>query len=124
MSATHSFWDVVKERRTYYALNKEAPVSDDRIVELVKDTILHTPSSFNSQSARIVVLLKADHDKFWEMVKKVLKAQVPAEAFPRTEKKVNGFKAGYGTVRLLSNPPENLSSEMEYCLFIIQSNSV
>jgi uncharacterized protein len=103
MSSTRSFWDVVKERRTYYALNKESPVSDDHIVALVKETILHTPSAFNSQSARIVVLLNADHEKFWEMVKEVLKPLVPAQAFSRTEKKVNGFKAGYGTVRLPSN---------------------
>jgi len=100
MSATHSFWDVVKERRTYYALNKEAPISDDRVIALVRETILHIPSSFNSQSTRLVVLLKADHDKFWEMVKEVLKPLVPAEVFPTTEKKINGFKAGYGTVRL------------------------
>lgn len=103
MSATYSFWDVVKDRRTYYALNKNIPVSDDRIVAFVRDAILHTPSAFNSQSARLVVLLKADHDKFWEMVKEVLKPIVPREVFPTTEKKINRFNAGYGTVRLPSN---------------------
>jgi predicted oxidoreductase (fatty acid repression mutant protein) len=103
MSTTHSFWDVIKERRTYYALNKEAPTSDDRIIELVRDAILHMPSAFNSQSARLIVLLKADHDKFWELVKEVLKPIVPTEVFPTTEKKINKFKAGYGTVRLHFN---------------------
>ena len=107
MSVTQSFWDTVKNRRTYYALNKKAPISDDRIVAIVKDAILHTPSSFNSQSSRLVVLLKADHDKFWEMVKEVLKPMVPAEAFAKTEKKIDGFKAGYGTVRISPLPAEN-----------------
>jgi len=47
-------------------------------------------------------LLKTDYDKFWEMVKEVLKPIVPAEVFSATEKKINGFEAGYGTVRLPS----------------------
>lgn len=105
MSNTHSFWDVIKERRTYYQLNKEAPVSDARIEELVKDAILHTPSSFNSQSARVVVLLKKDHDLFWDFVKECLKPLVPAGQFPATEKKLAGFKAAYGTVSLATSAP-------------------
>lgn len=100
MSANKSFIDAVQDRRTYYALNKTAPVSDDRIVELVNQTVLSVPSSFNSQSTRVVVLLKAEHEKFWDSVKEVLKPQVPAEAFAATEQKLNGFKAGYGTVSL------------------------
>jgi predicted oxidoreductase (fatty acid repression mutant protein) len=99
MADKKTFFDVVKERRTYYQLNKEAPISDERIEEIVKTAVLHTPSSFNIQSARLVVLLKKDHDLFWDMVKDVLKPLVPEENFPATEKKVNGFKAAYGTVR-------------------------
>jgi len=44
------------------------------------------------------VLLKKEHETFWEMVKEVLKPQVPEEQFPKTEQKLDGFKAGYGTV--------------------------
>jgi hypothetical protein len=96
--ASTPFFDAVKARRTYYALNKEAPISDDKIVELVNDTVLHAPSSFNSQSTRVVVLLKKDHDQFWEFVKEVLKPMMPADQFKGTEQKLDGFKAGYGTV--------------------------
>jgi hypothetical protein len=101
--------DAVKERRTYYALNKNAPISDDRIEELVKETVLNVPSSFNSQSARLVVLLKDEHDRFWEMVKEVLRPQVPAEQFANTEKKLDGFKAGYGSVCFFSIHPFQFS---------------
>ncbi|KAF2085474.1 Nitroreductase [Saccharata proteae CBS 121410] len=104
MSASKTFMEAVKERRTYYAINKEAPISDDRIVEIVNEAVLHTPSSFNSQSARVVVLLKAEHDKFWEQVKEVLKAMVPPEQFENTEKRINGFQAGYGTVLFFEDP--------------------
>jgi hypothetical protein len=98
MASSTSFMDAVKARRTYYALNKEAPISDDAIVQIVNDAVRHVPSSFNNQSARLVVLLKKEHDQFWEFVKEVLKPMVPAEQFAGTEQKINGFKAGYGTV--------------------------
>lgn len=99
MADSKSFMQAVKERRTYYQINNKATISDDRIEELVKETVLHVPSSFNSQSARLVVLLKEEHETFWEFVKEVLKPQVPEDQFPRTEQKLDGFKAGYGTVR-------------------------
>lgn len=99
MASTKPFLDAVKERRTYYQLNNTSPVSDERIKEIVNDVVLSVPSSFNSQSARLVVLLKGEHEKFWDITKDVLKPQVPADAFPATEAKLNGFRAAYGTVR-------------------------
>jgi hypothetical protein len=98
MASNASFIEAVKARRSYYALNNKAPISDDKIEELVNDAVLYSPSSFNSQSTRVVVLLKKEHETFWEFVKEVLKPQVPAEQFAGTEKKLDGFKAGYGTV--------------------------
>jgi predicted oxidoreductase (fatty acid repression mutant protein) len=58
------FFDFLKERRTYYQLNKEAPISDKEISDIVEQAFLRVPSSFNSQSTRLVVLLNKDHDKF------------------------------------------------------------
>lgn len=104
MASTTSFMDAIKARRSYYALNKEAPISGDKIEQLVNDTVLHVPSSFNSQSTRLVVLLKEQHDLFWDMVMEALKAMVPEDQFPSTEKKINGFKAGYGTVSMTHEP--------------------
>ncbi|EON64533.1 hypothetical protein W97_03766 [Coniosporium apollinis CBS 100218] len=104
MASTKPFMEAVKERRTYYQINNKATVSDDRIEELVKEAVLHVPSSFNSQSARLVVLLKKEHETFWEMVKEVLKPQVPEEQFPKTEQKLDGFKAGYGTILFFEDP--------------------
>ncbi|KAF2834545.1 nitroreductase family protein [Patellaria atrata CBS 101060] len=112
MGSSNAFFDAVKTRRTYYQLNKDIPISDDRIAELVKDTVLHVPSSFNSQSARLVVLLKDEHDKFWDFAKEVLKPMVPPEAFGKTEQKLNGFKAGYGTI-LFYEAPEPVNKLME-----------
>lgn len=104
MASQKSFLQAVKDRRTYYQLNKEAPISDQQIVDIAREAVLHVPSSFNSQSARLVVLLNKEHDTFWDFVLEVLKPVVPEDQFPTTEKKVSGFRAAYGTV----SPPSFL----------------
>jgi predicted oxidoreductase (fatty acid repression mutant protein) len=98
MASAKPFLDAIKGRRTIYALNKEAPISDKEIQEIVKDVVLHVPSSFNSQSARLVVLLNGEHEKFWDFTLEVLKTMVPEDQLPSTEKKLAGFRGAYGTV--------------------------
>ena len=95
---TKSVLEAIKERRTYYQLNKEAPISDSKIKELVEQALLHVPSSFNSQSTRLVVLLNKDHEQFWDYVVEVLKPLTPEDKFDGTKQKIDGFKAAYGTV--------------------------
>jgi len=98
MGVQKSFLDAVKSRRTYYALKASSPIPDSRIQELVRTTILEAPSSFNSQSTRLVVLLKAEHEKLWDATKEILRAIVPADKFAATEKRIEGFRNAYGTV--------------------------
>lgn len=95
---TKSVLEAIKERRTYYQLNKEAPISDKKIQELVEQAILHVPSSFNSQSTRLVVLLNKDHEQFWDYVIEILKPLTPEDKFDGTKQKINGFRGAYGTV--------------------------
>ena len=94
-----SFLEAVKNRRTYYGISKESPISDSAIQEIVSEAVKHAPSAFNSQSARVVLLLGPQHDRLWDITKEELKKIVPAEAFQATENKINGaFKSGYGSV--------------------------
>lgn len=89
----------VKSRRSYYELEAKSTISDDKILEIVEQTLLHTPSTFNSQSTRLVVLLKDDHARLWnDIVKPAVKAVMPAEYWPTTEEKLSGFANSYGTV--------------------------
>lgn len=92
------FLEAVSQRRSYYNISDESPVSDERIEEIVETTILHTPTAFNSQSGRIVLLLKNEHDKLWDITMEALRAIVNPDDFQPTEDKINAFKAGYGTV--------------------------
>ncbi|TEY61620.1 hypothetical protein BOTCAL_0166g00250 [Botryotinia calthae] len=98
MSPSTQFIDLLKARRTIYGLSNESTIPDSKIQEIVEQSILHVPSSFNSQSTRAVLLLKAEHEKLWDIAKEALKGVVPAEQFEVTSKKIDGFRAGYGTV--------------------------
>jgi uncharacterized protein len=55
---TEQFLDTIRARRTTYALKNTSPIPDARIEDIIKHTILHTPTAFNTQSTRVIVLLK------------------------------------------------------------------
>ena len=94
-----NFFDAVKRRRTRYALSKDSVISEERIQEIVSEAVKHSPSAFNSQSARVVVLFGEQHDRLWDIVKAELKKIMPLEGFGATEEKINGaFRSGYGKV--------------------------
>ena len=90
--------EVFKKRRSQYVLGKNLDMGQEHILELVKEAVRQAPSSFNSQSSRAVVLFGEQSDKFWQLTKDALRPLVPAEAFGNTEKKLDGFAAGVGTV--------------------------
>jgi predicted oxidoreductase (fatty acid repression mutant protein) len=92
------FLAAIKNRRTLYAISKASPIPDSRIQEIVEDAVLHTPSPFNSQSGRAVVLFGQHHDKLWDITTDVLRAIVPPDQFQSTHDRMNSFRAGHGTV--------------------------
>lgn len=94
-----SFSEALKQRRTYYSITNQSPISDQEIECIVNMTVRHVPSAFNSQTTRVVLLLGESHKKLWQIVKDALKKIVPAEAFAKTEEKIDhSFACGYGTV--------------------------
>ncbi|WP_308017944.1 nitroreductase family protein [Neisseria bergeri] len=93
-----SLQQAAESRRSVYSLNKNLPVGKDEIVQIVEHAVLHTPSSFNSQSARVVVLFGEEHDKVWQFVEDALRAVVPADSFEPTAQKLKLFKAGAATI--------------------------
>ena len=99
MSNLQDLQTLAEARRSIYALNDQLPVDKDQVVDLVEHAILHTPSAFNSQSTRLVVLFGEDHKKLWQITEDTLRKIVnDDEKFKGTEEKLNGFKAGAGTV--------------------------
>lgn len=79
--STSILFDLDKNRRTLYNLKAESPVSDSTIEKIVQDAVLHVPSSFNTQTTRIVLLLHQEHQKLWDIALEVLQDLVAAGAF-------------------------------------------
>lgn len=94
-----TFAEALEHRRTYYSIGSESPVQDEVVVHIIRTAVKYVPSSFNSQSTRIVLLLEAEHSKLWNIVKDKLKAIVSKEQFEQTVAKIDGcFSCGHGTI--------------------------
>ncbi|AQL52734.1 nitroreductase family protein [Enterococcus faecalis] len=92
------FTEMMKNRRSIYALGENLPISKEEVTALVKEVVRESPTAFNSQTQRVVFLFGDAHKKLWTMTEDALKPLTPAEAFPNTQAKLQGFAAGAGTI--------------------------
>ena len=93
------FNSLAANRRSIYALGDNLSQTPEEIFDLVKQPIKNSPTAFNSQTVRAVVLFGKSSDKVWEIVEDALRkiAKSP-DAFEQTKVKIDSFKAGYGTI--------------------------
>lgn len=73
--------EAIASRRTVYDLTASSPIPDSRIVELVHHVARHVPSPFNSQSARFLVLMQAEHRRLWDNARTVMAQVLPEGVF-------------------------------------------
>lgn len=92
------FLNLIKQRRTRYDLTSKSTLPKEEIVQLVQQCVLHTPSPFNSQSTRVLLLCGPRHQQFWQLVKHELQSVVPPENFAPTEDKLAAFASAHGTL--------------------------
>lgn len=98
------FNELAKNRRSIYALGDNLPQSPDEIFELIKETVKNSPSAFNSQTVRTVVLFNDASDHVWDIVEDTLKGMVKnPDDFAQTKAKIASFRAGFGTVLFLTD---------------------
>jgi hypothetical protein len=90
--------NALKSRRSEYVLSKNVQMNDAAIEGMVKDVLTYTPSAFNAQSQRILLLLGDEHDTLWDQLIEIMKGIVEGDQFEKTKDKINGFKNAYGTV--------------------------
>ncbi|EME7092941.1 nitroreductase family protein [Enterococcus faecium] len=93
-----TFTDTLKNRRSIYHLGRNVSLSNEELTTLIKEAIKESPTAFNAQSTRAVILFGDAHEKLWEITEEALRPLTPAEAFSNTQNKLAGFKNGYGTV--------------------------
>lgn len=100
--ASSTYLKAVKHRRSVYGVTDNISVSDDRILEIVNEVIQTMPSSWNSQSTRILVTLGKEHKKLWDTViasAKPFVLETQGEGtWKRNKDRFDSFRAAYGTV--------------------------
>jgi predicted oxidoreductase (fatty acid repression mutant protein) len=104
MVSTDDFISIFGERRSIYTLSGESTISEARLEEIVQKVLLSTPSAFNTQSTRIVVLLSAEHRKLWDIVWAAVAPFVSGDQASATEAKMKGFRAAYATILFFEDP--------------------
>ena len=105
------------ERRSIYALGNELPIAPQAIVNMAERVLLHTPSAFNSQSSRLVVLFGAEHQKLWDIAEKELRAAVGDGDFSGSKQKLDGFRASAGTVLFYEDKNVTESLQEQFTLY-------
>lgn len=98
MASAQQLIDLAKNRRSYYPLSKDLAIPPEKIQEIVKALLQEVPSSFNSQSNRVIVLFGAEHEKLWDITTEILKPIVPADQWEGTAGKMGMFKGAAGSV--------------------------
>ena len=94
-----TFEETLNWRRSNYDLTPTIPFDDQTLETILRENAEKAPSPFNMQNARLVLLLGEQHKKLWQIVKDTLRPIVNnEEAFQQTEKKLDGFANGYGTI--------------------------
>ena len=105
------------ERRSIYALGNELPVEPQAIVNMAERVLLHTPSAFNSQSSRLVVLFGAEHQKLWDIAEEKLRVAVGDDDFSGSKQKLDGFRASAGTVLFYEDKNVTESLQEQFALY-------
>lgn len=86
-----SFVKDLEKRRSYYNINRQLPVSEEEVLDIIRKVTEATPDAFNMKSARVVVALGEKQNQLWDTVYEVYGGQVDKE-------KTDSFKSAYGTV--------------------------
>ncbi|KAL7931980.1 nitroreductase family protein [Trichoderma chlorosporum] len=80
-------------RRSVYQLSAETDLSIGRLEEIIRNALLTVPSAFNTQSTRIVDIVKAAVAPF-----------VSGDQATNTNAKIKGFQGAYATILFFEDP--------------------
>ena len=106
--------EAIEKRRTQYALGRNIIQAQEEITALIEEAIKLSPSAFNSQSSRAVILFGQQSEKFWHIVMNELRIIVPADKFAPTEAKIKSFAAGVGTILFYEDQQIITSLQQQY----------
>lgn len=115
---SQSFLDLLKKRRSIYSLGRNVTQKKAELTAVIEEAVRQSPTAFNNQSTRAIILYGTASEKVWDIVADRLKSEVPDEAaYDKTKAKIATFKAGFGTVLLFTDHPTVKAHEDKFTLY-------
>ncbi|PCR98701.1 nitroreductase family protein [Lactococcus fujiensis] len=117
-----SFLKSLENRRSIYALGKNV-ADGDQAIETIKEAVRLSPSAFNSQTGRVLILTGDAQEKLWgEIIPTAVHAAMieqgaPESAFEGTKAKLDGFKAAFGTALFFEDQDVVKSLQEQFALY-------
>ena len=68
------YLSALNKRRSYYAIDKNIAVDINDVKKLLESIVISTPSAYNSQSQRMVLLLNDQHNWLWDKLIEKMKS--------------------------------------------------
>ena len=103
-------------RRSIYELSPQWVRPQAEVEEMLRQILLKTPSAYNAQPVRIMLLTGQNHTAHWQVVEDALIAHVGREAYDnRTRNKVHkAFMNGVATLLFLDYTPATEALQQKY----------
>ncbi|KAJ5556477.1 Nitroreductase [Penicillium frequentans] len=110
------FLDAISRRRSIYTLSRKSTISDAEIERILKITLEQAPSTFASYTTRIVLLLRTEHTKFWDIVIEAVQSVTAGDKLlESTSSHLVRFRnEAYGTVLFFEDPKTTQVLEGHY----------
>lgn len=90
--------ELVKDRRTQYAIGNNTELTNEEIAERLTTVVKDVPSAFNSQTTRIAIVFGDQNVALWDHILDVQKDVLQGEMWDMMSGVMEGAKAGVGTV--------------------------
>ncbi|MEJ6347937.1 nitroreductase family protein [Holzapfeliella sp. He02] len=114
----NSFIDLMKKRRTIYALGKNVSQSKEEISTVIKEAVKESPTAFNNQSTRAVILFGDSSDRVWDITIDVLRGIIKDDAaFEQSKQRVSSFKNGIGTILYFTDSNDVEQSKKDFAMY-------
>ncbi len=81
----------LKERRSYYSINRDLPVSIEEVITMAEEVTELVPDAFNMKSSRIAIIHGDKQDLLWNTVYDAFGGKV-------SRAKIDSFRLGAGTI--------------------------
>ncbi|KRK10594.1 nitroreductase family protein [Lacticaseibacillus zeae] len=108
----------LKKRRSIYQLGRSVTTPTNDIVKIAQDAIIESPTAFNGQTVKAIFLFDEHHEHLWDLTAERLRSEVPSdEAYQATLKKLNSFKAAFGTILFFEDSATVRQEEKDYPLY-------